>query len=111
DPVLLEMEVPLPALINHVEPRLDPLVAHREDRGLDREPSRDPRGHLGEGEPAGERSRPEQVRREVEVPEPEPGCVRIEAPELLVGAEGLVAPPPPALAIERVAEPVGDGVE
>ncbi len=68
-------------------------------------------GHLGEGESGGERPRSEQVCREVEVPEPEPGGFRVEAPELLGGPEGVVAPPPPAFAIEGVAEPVGDGVE
>ena len=37
--------------------------------------------------------------------------VGIEAAELLRRPEGLVATPPPALAVERVAQPVGDGIQ
>ena len=63
------------------------------------------------GEPVGERPRSEQVGRQVEVAQPEPRGLGVEAPELLGRAEGLVAPAPPAFAIEGVAEPVGDRVE
>ena len=51
-----------------------------------------------------------QVRREIEVAEVEPGSLRAEGPQLLGGAERLLAPTPPAFAVEDVAEPVGDGV-
>ena len=69
------------------------------------------RGHLRQGQAVGQRSCPEQVRRQVEVAEPEPRGVAIEGRELLGRSEGLVAPAPPALPVERVAEPIRDRIE
>ena len=73
--------------------------------------ARDPRGHVGEREPFGERPRAEQVGREVQVAQPEPRGIGVEGSELLGRAERLVAPSPAAIAVEGVAEPVRDGVE
>jgi hypothetical protein len=51
------------------------------------------------------------VGREIEVPQSEPGGVRVEHPELLGGAERLVAASPPSLPVERITEPVRDRIQ
>ena len=74
--------------------------------------ARDPRGHLRERPPVGRASgvRNRWVARS-RSPRPNQASLGVEAPELLGRAEGLVAPAPAALAVEHVAEPVGDRVE
>ena len=111
DPVLLEVQIELVPRGHDVEPRLDRAVRHRQDRDLDLEPRGDPRGHLRQRQAVRQRSCAEQVRRQVEVAEPEPRGVGVEGRELLGRSEGLASPAPPPLPIERVAEPVRDRVE
>ena len=50
------------------------------------------------------------MRREVEIAEPEPRDVGLDRPQLLRRAEGFAPASPPAIAIEHIAEPVGDGI-
>ncbi len=111
DPVLLEVQVELASLGHDVDPGGDRVVAHRQQPRSNAEPRGDLAGHLGQRRAGREPVRAEQVGREVEIAEVEPGHVGVEGPELLGRAEGLVPPSPSALSVERVPQPVGDRVQ
>ena len=97
--------------VHGVDARRDPVVGHRQEPRRRRRSARAIRAVTSrQRRAAGEQVRAEQVRREVEVAEVEPRLLGVEGPQLLGRAERLVAPPPAALAVEDVAEPVGDRV-